>query len=325
LAKQENAICTVGVREIKKNVDLALGAPQNDIAKYEKVISAYGNVVPAIVAADGGIYHLIDGHARLEACMRVGVVDIPVVVAKTVGDAEQTKLSLLLSASRERGSPLSEGAMIEKLVKEHGQTLRGLSMFVGRSKAWLSKRQTMMRDLSPDVAGMILSGAICARTAEEIARLPQSEQALFAANVVRDKLSKDDVYGLVRMYRSPDATLELCRAIIESPEDALQSCPRGGKARRIRNSRSAEGRIGGAARYAVDLLDGIAKMVCGLDSAELEHVQGCLLKLRGKLLVLEKLIHASCPNTDGPAGSVSLGKQPAEGRDCQRAGGGRDD
>jgi len=293
MGKKKNAICTVGVRQIENNKDLALGTPQKDIAKFEKVISAYGNVAPAVVAEDGGMYRLIDGHARVAASMRVGVYDIPAVIAQADGDAERTKLSLLMSASRERGSPLSEGSMIERLVKEHGQTLQLLSAFVGRSKAWLSKRQTMARNLSPPVAGMVIKGALCARTAEEIAKLPQEEQAIFAANAVRDKLSKDDVYELVRMYRSPEATLELCRAIVESPQDALMSCHRNGKTRRIRNSRSAEGRIDGAVRFATELLEGIAKMLCELDGAELEASRGYLQKLRGKLLVLAELIHAS--------------------------------
>jgi ParB/RepB/Spo0J family partition protein len=330
MEKKGNAMRTVGVREIKKSRDLALGAPQGDIAKCEKVISAYGNVVPAIVAADGGMYNLIDGHARLEACMRMGVAGIPAVVADAVGDAEQARLSLLLSASRERGSPLGEGALIEKLTSEHGQSLRELSALVGRSKAWLSKRQTMARELSPAVAEMIIGGSICARTAEEIARLPQGEQALFAANAVRDRLSKDDVHELVRMYRSPDATLELCRAIVESPEDALPSCQRGAKTRRIRSKRREGERVGGAARYAERLLEGIAKMVCGLDGGDLEAARGSLLGLHGKLLVLAKLIQAALMCGGGPAGSlaeegVSPGKQAAGGGGAARPGGGRDD
>jgi len=281
-----------------------LGAPLKDVSKYERIAEAYGNVAPAIVAAEGGMYRLIDGYARVEAYARAGVNEIPVVVARAGSSLEQIRLSLLLSASREQGSPISEGAMIEKLIREHGQTLAGLSNFVGKSKSWLSKRQTMARDMSAALCEMVLSGAVCARSAEEIAKLPRGEQAMFAANAARDGLSKDDVCELVRMYRSPDATPELCRAVIESPSDALPSSPRGRRGRRGRRKGTPEGRIGGAAFYAMNLLDEIAKMLIECDGAALAPVCAHLLNLRGKMRTLIKLIGSRVDE------SVSPGQQP---------------
>jgi ParB/RepB/Spo0J family partition protein len=226
LSAKKNAVCTIGIRQIEKSVDLVIGVPRKDIDKYEKVVSAYGNVAPAIVAASGDMYSLIDGHARLEAYARAGINDIPAVIARTDSEAEQLKLSLLLSASREQGGAMSEGAIIEKLIKGHGYTLGEISRIVGRSKAWLSKRQTMARNLSPPIKDMIIKGAVCTRTAEEISKLPREEQVTFATNVVREALNKDDVSRLVKLYRSPEATLELCRAVIESPVEALLACPK---------------------------------------------------------------------------------------------------
>ena len=84
------------------------------------------------------------------------------------GEAEQMKLSLMLSAARERGCALSEGDLVAKLVGAHGQTLRGLSELTGRSKAWLSRRQTMARSLEAPVREMVAHGAVCARAAEGI-------------------------------------------------------------------------------------------------------------------------------------------------------------
>ena len=285
-----NEIRNVSVKKIQKTRDVALGVPQKDVAKYVKIVSDYGNVVPATVAEDGDAYLLIDGSARLEACTRAGIKDMPVVIAQTAGETEKIKLSLLLSASREQGCSLSEGAMIEKLTKEHGLTLGELSKIVGKSKSWLSRRQTLNRNLSPSLCVMILNGDICTRTAEEIAKLPRDEQALFAANVVKDGLSKDDVHALVLMYRLPDATIELCDAIIKSPSDVLPTCPRGGKTRKSRSKRTAEGRISGAARLAVNILDEIGKMVVEYTDTDILTAQSHLLLLRKKMQVLAKLI-----------------------------------
>ena len=263
MGKKTNTVCTVGILQIEKDSDLALGAPQKDIAKYEKIVSAFGNVVPATVVGGGGTYRLIDGHARIEAYARAGIGDIPAIVTQTDGEADKIKLSLLLSASREQGSALSEGAMIERLVMEHGQTLQGLSNFTGRSKAWLSRRQSMSRNLSPSLAGMVLAGTVCARTAEEIARRPIGEQAEFAANVAREGMNKNEVCRLVRMYRSPDATLEICRAIIMSPAGVLPACPKSGRGRKARAKGAGDGRLCGAARFASGILEGIGRMLIG--------------------------------------------------------------
>ena len=290
MKEKKNAVCTVGLRQIEKNRDLALGAPQKDIASYEKIALAYGNVAPAVVLADGGMYRLIDGHARVEAYTRAGVSNVPVVVAQADDEAEGIKLSLLLATSRESSSPISEGAMIERLIKEHGHSLQGLSKFVGKSKSWLSKRQTMTRNLSQPLCEMILKGTVCARAAEEIAKLPCGEQARFAANAIRDGLSKDDIHSLVRTYRSPDATDALRKTIIESPSDALPACSRGGKTRKSRARGSVTGRIAGTARFAISILDEIGKMAIEYGDEDILAAKAHLLQLHSKLLVIATLI-----------------------------------
>ena len=301
MSKRKSAVCTISIREIEKGADMILGVPKKDIDKYEKVVSAFGNVAPAIVAASGGMYKLIDGHARIEAYARAGVSEIPAVIAQAGGEAEQLTLSLLLSASREQGGALGEGAAIEKLVKGHGYSLGEISRAVGRSKAWLSKRQTMARNLAAPIKGMIARGAICTRTAEEISKLPQEEQTTFAANVAREALNKDEITRLVKLYRSPEATLELCRAVVESPAEALLACPKTEKPRAVRAEGSTTARLYRAAYCAANLLEGLGKMICAADGATLDASMGHLLELGRKMRIVSELIAA--------APAVSPGKQ----------------
>jgi ParB family chromosome partitioning protein len=304
LSRKKNAVCTIGVRQIEKNPDLAMGAPQKDIAKYEKVVAVYGNVVPVTVAADGGMYRLIDGHARMEACVRAGINDIPVVVAQGGAGADNIKLSLMLSASREQGSPLSEGAMIEKLTKDHGYALRELSGLIGRSKSWLSKRQTMARNLSGPLKDMIISGVLCARTAEEIAKLPYDEQAVFAANVVNDGLTKDEVHTLVRQYRAPGVTPGLRRTIIESPATLALTLQRGQTMRKMPGNTSVEAQICRAAHLVINVLGTIGNIIIEHEGAELESSQAHLLKLRREMHVINRIITAHAGISPGKNGGA---------------------
>jgi ParB/RepB/Spo0J family partition protein len=300
LVVKKNEVCTIGIRKIEKSMDLVIGVPQKDIDKYSKVVSAFGNVAPAIVAAHGDMYCLIDGQARLEAYARAGINDIPAVVAHTDGEAEQLKLSLLLSASREQGGALSEGAIIEKLVKNHGYALGEISHIVGRSKAWLSKRQTMARNLTQPLKDMIVSGAVCTRAAEEISKLPQDEQAVFAANVVKEALNKDDIHRLVKLYRSPEATLDLCRAVIESPSEALLACPKVEKPRTAYAKNDTGVRLHRTAYYAINLLEGLGKMICTADEAALGGAIEHLLKLNRKMMMVSKLISTNLSQIVSP-------------------------
>ena len=294
---KKNEARTVGVRQIEKNMDLSIGAPLKDIAKYKKVVEAYGNVVPAVVAPEGDMYRLIDGHARIEACTRAGIKEIPVVVAHFGNDTDSVKLSLMLSATREQGSPLSEGAMVEKLTKEHGYTLRELSKLLGRSKSWLSKRQTMARNLSQPLRDMIMTGAICTRTAEEIAKLPWDVQGVFAANAVKDGLTKDEVHGLVRQYRSPDASLEFRKRIVENP--AALALAMGAKIRKTPNDMTVGARVCRTVHLAIDILGVISKLITEHDDMELEATQAHLLKLRREMQVIGMLIAAHIKAEDG--------------------------
>ena len=281
-----------------------MGAPQNDILKYEKIVSAYGNVTPAVVAMNEGIYSLIDGYARLEACVRAGIGEIPAVIAYAEGEEERAKLSLLLSASREQGGALSEGALVDMLVTKYGQTLGELSKLIGRSKAWLSKRQAMTRNLTQPLKEMVIRGTVCTRTAEEISKLPQEKQASFATNVIKECLSKNDVSRLVKLYSSPDANLALCRMIIDSPAEALLACPEIGKAHKHGKGRQGEdGRIRRAAHCAVNILEGIGKMIVDSDKESISSEMDSLLKLRGKMQMLTRMISSHV------AAGVSPGKQ----------------
>jgi ParB-like chromosome segregation protein Spo0J len=148
---------------------------------------------------------------------------MPVVVVERIDSAEQMKLALLLSTVRQEGGALSEGTFIDALLTDHGVTRRELMGLLKKSKSWISKRQLLALKLTDNVKGMVKDGVICARTAEEIARLPGDVQLSFACKVVKDGLSKTDVGQLVSLYTRTDPGGALRDAILESPQAVLDA------------------------------------------------------------------------------------------------------
>ena len=298
MSMKKNAVQTITMRQIEKSGEIVLDASQKDIAKYEKLILAYGNVAPTVVAASGEMYKLLDGHARIKAYMRTGVDQIPAVVAQAEDELEQLKLSLMMSATREQGSALSEGALIEKLVENHGQTLGELSILTQRSKAWLSKRQSLAKNLSAPVRQMVINGVICARTAEEIVRIPQREQALFAANVAKENLSKEEAARLVKLYLSEDTTAALQSAIISSPSEVMVMVPQTGRIR-IREKQTNRS-MATKVSYTRHLVESISEFVGMSENTELALMSTSLFALQKSITILTKLISARVPDSVYP-------------------------
>ena len=305
MASKKNTACTLKVGQIEKDPILALGASEKDIEKYGRMAKAYGNVAPAIVGQRGGAYHILAGQARLEACAHQGIREMPAIVAEISGEAEQMKLALLLSTVREEGGPLSEGAFINALVTRHGVTRRELMGLLRKSKSWISKRQSLALRLSEEVKGMVRGGVICARTAEEIARMPDDVQVALASAVVRDGLNKTNVGQLVSLYTQGDADLALREAILDSPLAVLDACPAGPIARRKEKRGLAE-RIASNAGFLIRLAYELKGLLAMADTPCLTMVGPHLGEVHRALVDLIAVL-------GGKAGCVPPGKPQGGG------------
>jgi len=305
MATKVNKACTLKVGQIEKDPILALGMTEKDIEKYGRVAKAYGNVAPAIVGQRGSAYRILAGQARLEACAQNGIREIPVIVAEAVNEAEQMKLALLLSTVREEGGPLSEGALIDALTTQHGVTRRELMALLKKSKSWISKRQSLAVKLSEDVKGMVRDGSISARTAEEIAKLPEGAQMPFASKVVMDGLSKANAGRLVSMYTAEDAGGILRDAILSTPLAVLDAAVDSQTGRRRKEKRGPPERIANAVGFLVRLASELKGLLATADAQTLRSLASDMEMLRNSLDDLQTVLNTST--------GVSPGKQSRGG------------
>ena len=301
MASKKNKVCTLRVGEIEKNPILALSTSEKDVEKFERVTKVYGNVTPAVVGQSGNAYRVLSGQAGLEACAQSGIQEMPVIVAEICGDAEQMKLALLLSTVRQEGGPLSEGTFINTLLTHHGATRRELMNLLKKSKFWISKRQLLALKLTDNVKGMVKDGVICARTAEEIARLPEDIQVSFARKIVMDGLSKTNVGQLVSLYTREEAGSALRDAILESPQAVLDAYAVESSVSRRKEKRSMGERIAGNAGFLIRMATEFKDLLAKTDSQSVLMVSADLNNLRAILTDLRTVL-------DGILVGVSPGK-----------------
>ena len=277
---QMNEVCTLNLRQIVKNPSLALGLSMKDVGKYKKLAAAYGNVAPVIVSAPKNGEHLIlAGSARLEACAQAGIREIPAVMSNAQDEAGQLKLALMLSALRDEGGALSEGELIGRLISDYGSAPRELVNLLGKSKAWLSKRMALAKNLTAAVKGMVTDGTLCPRSAEEVAKLPAGEQAEFAANAVNCGLSKNEISQLVQRYKNADSD-DVRREVIKSPLNALSKIGIRVRRRTPGTAPNGPGRsLPSAANYAAQMLLKVVNMAEKADEGALGEAFGQLNRL----------------------------------------------
>jgi len=305
MTSRKNKACTVKVAEIEKNPILALSTGEKDVEKYKRVTKNYGNVTPAIVGQRGNAYSILAGQAGLEACAQNGIREIPVIVTEVSDEAEQMKLALLLSTIRPEGGPLSEGTFIDALITRHGVTRKELTDLLKKSKSWISKRQSLAQRLSENVKGMVTDGVICARTAEELAKLPEEIQVSFAGKVVRDGLSKTGVGQLVSLYMREETNSALRAAIVDSPLAVLGTCEVVSVSRR-KEKRSMAERIIGNAGFIIRLAMELKGLLAEADARSLCVIRADLDMLRAAVTDLQRVLN-------GPVAGVFPGKQQGGG------------
>jgi len=304
MTPKKNKACTLKVGQIERNPILALGTSEKDVRTYERVTKAYGSVAPAIVGQNGGTYRILAGQARLDACAGQGLREIPAIIAEPGSEADQMKLALLLSTVREEGGPLSEGAFIDALITRHGITRRELMDLLKKSKSWISKRQALVQKLTDEVKELVRDGVVCARSAEEIAKLPAEAQLPFASITIRDGLSKSNVGQLVDLYRRDDSGDALRNAILETPLTVLDTAALP-HVSRSKEKRGLPERIAAAAGLLIRLSEELSGLLAIADTENLDMVRAQLKRLRFAVVDLKTVL-------DGMPLPVAPGKQAAK-------------
>ena len=106
-------------------------------------IREHGVLQPILVRPlDGGEFQLIAGERRWRASKAAGLETIPALVEE-IDDDTALEISIIENLQREDLSPLDEAAMYDRMVREHGYSVRRLAQKLGKDKGYLENRMRL--------------------------------------------------------------------------------------------------------------------------------------------------------------------------------------
>jgi ParB family chromosome partitioning protein len=113
---------------------------QTTLDELAASIREHGVLQPILVRPlDGGEYQLIAGERRWRASKAAGLATIPALVEE-IDDDTALEISIIENLQREDLTPLDEAAMYDRMVHEHGYSVRRLAQKLGKDKGYLENR-----------------------------------------------------------------------------------------------------------------------------------------------------------------------------------------
>ena len=117
-------------------------------------IREHGVLQPILVRPlGGGQYQLVAGERRWRASKAAGLDTIPALVEE-LDDDTALEISIIENLQREDLTPLDEAAMYDRMVTEHGYSLRKLAQKLGTDKGYLENR-LRLADAPDDVRELV--------------------------------------------------------------------------------------------------------------------------------------------------------------------------
>ena len=186
-------------------------------------IAREGQKVPIIVAREGGSYQVLDGFRRRNILEQLGC-DIVLAVEWPTGAVDGLVEIRRLRAASASG-PLEEGWLIEVLVDRHGLSLEEIGKRLGRTRSWVHRRLSLVRQLPEDVRVKVLSGAlsgyIATKYAVPLARARAELVAPYCDCVITHGLSTREA-GVVYQYLARTADPTVHKEILARPQRVLE-------------------------------------------------------------------------------------------------------
>jgi ParB family chromosome partitioning protein len=166
-----------------------LAMEQTGLDELAASIREHGVLQPILVRPlENGEFQLIAGERRWRASKAAGLATIPALVEE-IDDDTALEISIIENLQREDLSPLDEAAMYERMVRDHGYSVRRLAQKIGKDKGYLENR-LRLADAPPEVRELVSLRKDTLSHAYELMKVddPKKRKRL-AAQVARGELT----------------------------------------------------------------------------------------------------------------------------------------
>jgi ParB/RepB/Spo0J family partition protein len=127
---------------------------QDTLDELTASVREHGVLQPILVRPTGpNRYQLVAGERRWRASRQAGLESIPALI-EDIDDDTALEISIIENLQREDISPLDEAAMYDRMVREHGYSIRKLADKLGKDKGYLENR-LRLADAPPEVRELV--------------------------------------------------------------------------------------------------------------------------------------------------------------------------
>ena len=113
---------------------------EDALAELASSIREHGVLQPILVRPIGpNQYQIVAGERRWRASRLAGLASIPALIEE-IDDDTALEISIIENLQREDLTPLDEAAMYDRMVHEHGYSIRKLAEKLGKDKGYLENR-----------------------------------------------------------------------------------------------------------------------------------------------------------------------------------------
>jgi len=220
--RPRGGVRNVDVERISSNPEQPrLAFDETTLQELAASIREHGVLQPILVRPlDGGNYQLIAGERRWRAAKYAGLETIPALVEE-IDDDTAMEISIIENLQREDLSPLDEAAMYDRMVRDHGYSVRRLAQKLGKDKGYLENR-LRLADAPEEIRELVSLRKDTLSHAYELLKVddPKKRRRL-AAQVARGELTliklRDRIEG--RPARSAPAGPAVDDELAPRPDD----------------------------------------------------------------------------------------------------------
>ncbi len=141
VAGRQGTVQNIPLDRIESNPDQPrVTFVQETIDELAASIREHGVLQPILVRPiRPGTFQLVAGERRWRASRQVGLDTIPALVEQ-LDDETAMEIAIIENLQREDLSPLDEAAMYDRMIRDHGYSIRKLAEKLGKDKGYLENR-----------------------------------------------------------------------------------------------------------------------------------------------------------------------------------------